>query len=89
YDSTNKTGDQGFKTINVTEAVHPYVGAWWPSGHIIGYEHTFVHAIHDFLVALENDTMPSPNFTDGVKNQIVMEAIEKSAKSGKWEKIEK
>jgi predicted dehydrogenase len=87
YDSTDKPGDQGFKTINVTEAVHPYVGAWWPSGHIIGYEHTFVHAIHDFLVALEKDKMPSPNFKDGVKNQTVMEAIERSAKSGKWEKI--
>jgi len=68
------------------ESVHPYVGAWWPPGHIIGYEHTFVHAIHDFLVALENDTLPSPNFTDGVKNQAVLEAIERSAKSGKWEK---
>jgi len=87
YDCTEKQGDQGFKTINVTEAMHPYVGAWWPPGHIIGYEHTFVHAIHDFLTALENDTMPSPNFEDGVKNQIVMDAIERSAKSGRWEKI--
>ncbi len=87
YDSTEKQGAQGFRTISVTEAVHPYVGAWWPPGHIIGYEHTFVHAVHDFLDALENDTMPSPNFEDGVKNQAVMAAIERSAKSGKWEKI--
>lgn len=87
YDCMDKPGEQGFKTINVTEAIHPYVGAWWPPGHIIGYEHTFVHAVHDFLTALEKDTMPSPNFEDGVKNQVVMTAIEKSAKSGRWERI--
>lgn len=86
YDRTEPQQEQGFKTINVTESVHPYVGAWWPAGHIIGYEHTFVHAMHDFLTALENDTLPSPNFTDGVKNQAVLEAVERSAKSGKWEK---
>jgi predicted dehydrogenase len=86
YDRDDPQQEQGYKTIGVTESVHPYVGAWWPSGHIIGYEHTFVHALHDFLTALENDTMPSPNFTDGVKNQAVMEAIERSAKSGKWER---
>ncbi|HEV3275446.1 MAG TPA: Gfo/Idh/MocA family oxidoreductase [Terriglobia bacterium] len=86
YDREDPQQEQGYKTISVTESVHPYVGAWWPPGHIIGYEHTFVHAVHDFLVALENDTLPSPNFTDGVKNQAVLEAIERSAKSGKWEK---
>jgi predicted dehydrogenase len=87
YDCTDKPGLQGFKTISVTEGIHPYVGNWWPPGHIIGYEHTFVHAVHDFLVALEKDTMPSPNFEDGVKNQTVLDAIERSAKSGKWERI--
>lgn len=86
YDRQEPQQEQGFKTINVTESVHPYVGAWWPAGHIVGYEHTFVHAMHDFLTALENDTLPSPNFTDGVKNQAVLEAVERSAKSGKWEK---
>lgn len=87
YDRTENQSVQGFKTLLVTEPTHPYVGAWWPPGHIIGYEHTFVHAIHDFLVALEKGKMPSPNFADGVKNQIVMDTIEKSAKSGKWEKV--
>jgi len=86
YNREDPQQEQGFKTISVTESVHPYVGAWWPPGHIIGYEHTFVHAVHDFLMALENDTLPSPNFTDGVKNQAVLEAVERSAKSGKWEK---
>ena len=86
YDREEPAGLQGYKTISVTESVHPYVGAWWPPGHIIGYEHTFVHAVHDFLTALENDTLPSPNFTDGVKNQAVLEAVERSAKSGRWER---
>ena len=86
YDREDPQQEQGYKTIGVTESVHPYVGAWWPAGHIIGYEHTFVHAMHDFLTALENDTLPSPNFADGVKNQAVLEAVERSAKSGKWEK---
>lgn len=87
YDRTETATDQGFKTIMVTEGAHPYVGNWWPPGHIIGYEHSFVHAVHDFLVALEKDTMPSPNFKDGVKNQAVLDAVERSAGSGKWEKV--
>jgi predicted dehydrogenase len=87
YDATDGATEQGFKLIQVTEGAHPYAGAWWPPGHIIGYEHTFVHAVHDFLTALEKDTMPSPNFRDGVKNQAVLDAVERSAKSGRWEKI--
>ncbi len=89
YDRTEGAADQGFKTILVTEGAHPYVGAWWPPGHIIGYEHTFVHAVHDFLTCLEKDTMPSPNFRDGVKNQAVLDAVERSAKSERWEKVGK
>jgi predicted dehydrogenase len=86
FDRTEHPGLQGYKKILVTEGVHPYVGNWWPPGHIIGYEHTFVHAIHDFLVCLEKDKMPSPNFEDGVKNQAILDAIERSNQSGKWEK---
>jgi predicted dehydrogenase len=87
YDATDGPDEQGFKLIQVTEAVHPYTGAWWPPGHIIGYEHTFIHAVYDFLTAIEKDTMPSPNFHDGLKNQAVLDAVERSAKSGRWEKI--
>jgi predicted dehydrogenase len=87
YDRTEHQAFQAFKTILVTEGVHPYVGAWWPPGHIIGYEHTFVHAIHDFLVCLEKDTMPSPNFEDGVKNQAILDAVERSAKAGQWMEV--
>jgi predicted dehydrogenase len=87
YDRTDPQAEQAFKNIMVTESVHPYVGAWWPPGHIIGYEHTFVHAIHDFLTALEKDTLPEPNFRDGVRNQSILDAVERSAKSGRWERV--
>ncbi len=89
YDRTEPQAEQGFKTILATESVHPYVGAWWPPGHIIGYEHTFVHAVHDFLVALEKDRQPEPSFREGVKVQAVLDAVERSVKSGKWEKVGK
>jgi predicted dehydrogenase len=87
YDRTEPVERQGFKTINVTEANHPYTGAWWPPGHIIGYEHTFVHAVHDFLTCIEKDLMPEPNFRDGVKIQTLLEAVERSAKTGQWIKV--
>lgn len=87
FDRTEAGAEQGYKTILATEAAHPYVGAWWPPGHIIGYEHTFVHAIHDFLTCLEKDRMPTPNFRDGVKVQALLDAVERSAKSRRWEKV--
>ncbi len=87
YDRTEPAELQAFKTIIVTEASHPYVGAWWPPGHILGYEHTFVHAIHDFLTCHEKGRLPEPNFRQGVRNQAVLDAVERSAKSGRWEKV--
>ena len=87
YDRTEPSENQAFRTIMATEANHPYVGAWWPPGHIIGYEHTFVHAIHDFLTALEKGQRPQPGFDEGVKVQAVLDAVERSAKSGRWEKV--
>lgn len=87
YNSEDAAGEQGFKTISVTEAVHPYVGNWWPSGHIIGYEHTFVHAVKDFLDCLDKGRMPRPNFEDGIQNQAVLDAVERSAASRRWIKV--
>ena len=80
---------QGFRNILVTEGggVHPYVGAWWPPGHLIGYEHTFVHAVYDLMQAISKNKLPSPNFEDGVKNQAVLEAMESSSKSKKRVKV--
>lgn len=78
---------QGYRDIIVTDSTHPYVGAWWPGGHIIGYEHTFVHTIFDFIQAVVKGKSVQPTFVDGLQNQIVLEAIEKSSKQRRWVKV--
>jgi predicted dehydrogenase len=73
----------GFRTILATDAQHPYVAAWWPPGHIIGYEHSFTHTVRDFIHAIADGTPPQPSFRDGVKNQRVLDAIARSAETGR------
>ena len=74
----------GFRRVVVTEPDHPYAGAWWPPGHIIGYEHTFVHAVKDLLDGISVRKNPSPSFEDGYRCQAVLDAVERSAQSGSW-----
>ncbi|MGP3917452.1 Gfo/Idh/MocA family protein [Nonomuraea sp. 10N515B] len=76
------SGGGGFERILVTEPDHPYVGAWWPPGHGLGYEHTFTHEIKDFLEAIATGADPSPSFADGLRVQRVLEAVERSAADG-------
>jgi len=77
----------GFRKILVTDPTHPYVSGWWPRGHIIGYEHTFTHTVLDLLKAIEAQTIPSPNFADGVRNQRVLDAVERASGSQRWESV--
>lgn len=79
--------NSGFRTINVTQPDHPYGKAWWPRGHIIGYEHTFTHTVLDLLNAIAKQDLPTPNFEDGVRNQRVLEAIERASVSRQWEVV--
>ena len=76
---------QGFHKILVTDGAHPYVGAWWPSGHIIGWEHTFTHTVKDLMDAIKTGINPAPSFEDGFKCQAVLDAVERSSASGGWE----
>ncbi|MET7994271.1 Gfo/Idh/MocA family oxidoreductase [Amycolatopsis sp. NPDC005232] len=79
HDHTLDPSVAGFRRILVTEPEHPYVGAWWPPGHGLGYEHTFTHEVRDFLVALASGTDPAPSFADGLQVQRVLDAVERSA----------
>ncbi len=89
FDNTQPADRQGFSDILVTQpgGVHPHVGQWWPPGHIIGYEHTFVHTIADFVNSVVDGKSVQPTFEDGMRNQRVLEAVEESAKSGQWVKV--
>lgn len=78
---------RGFRTVIATDPTHhPYIKAWWPPGHVIGWEHTFTHTVFDLLEGMADRRSPAPNFDDGVKNQRVLDAIERSAASRRWVK---
>ncbi len=77
----------GFRTILVTEPEHPYMEGWWPPGHIIGYEHTFVHTIKDLLDGIAASKSPPPTFEDGYRCQAVLDAVERSLESRTWTKL--
>ncbi|MFA0769221.1 MAG: hypothetical protein OXFUSZZB_002549 [Candidatus Fervidibacter sp.] len=79
----------GFHQVMVTEpGAHKYIAAWWPPGHIIGYEHTFVHTVYDFLRGVAGEEYFEPDFYDGVQCQRVLDAIERSAQKRKWVTVE-
>lgn len=72
-------GASAYTSVLVTEADHPYAGAWWPPGHVLGWDHTFVSQAADFLRSLAEGRAPSPTFADGLAVQRVLAAIERSA----------
>ncbi|MFM1871484.1 MAG: hypothetical protein RL398_906 [Planctomycetota bacterium] len=78
---------QGFRTVMCMDSVHPYAANWWPDGHIVGYEHTFVHHVADFVKALASGEPFAPGFDDGVAVQAVLEAAIESTKKGAWVKV--
>lgn len=87
YSMDDPEGRQGFRKIQVTEKVHPYVYAWWPPGHILGYEHTTVHLVADLLDAIGSGRQASPDFSDGVAVQAVLEAVDESSRRKEWVKV--
>ncbi|MEQ1737002.1 MAG: Gfo/Idh/MocA family oxidoreductase [Rhodoglobus sp.] len=82
FDGSDRAVEQGFRRILVTAADHPYVGAWWPDGHILGWEHTFTHQFAEFLRSIRDSTPSSPSFDDGLRVQRVLAAIAQSSASG-------
>jgi predicted dehydrogenase len=85
FSATDSAHRQGFTDILVTDgSVHPYLNAWWPGGHIIGYEHTFVNTFADFIAAVVSGQSVHPTFADGLVNEKVLAAIEESATRRAW-----
>jgi predicted dehydrogenase len=88
YDGTVDAADAGFRRILATEPDHPYAGVWWPPGHGLGYEHTFVHEVADFVRDVCAGRPPSPSFADGLYVQQVMDAVTRSSESASaWTEI--
>ncbi len=81
YDATVSPAQAGFRRLLVTEPDHPYAGAWWPPGHGLGYEHTFVHEIADFVRDVAEGRAPTPSFADGLQIQRVLDAVERSSEA--------
>ena len=79
HDHHEPAATAGFRRILVTEAEHPYLEAWWPPGHALGYEHTFAHQARDLVEAIASGTDPVPSFADGLQVQRVLAAVEESA----------
>ena len=84
HDATDSPRLQASRKIMVTGPDHPYWENFWKPGHLIGYEHTFIAALGDFLVSLERKELFHPDFRDAVAVQRVLDAVERSAMSRGW-----
>jgi predicted dehydrogenase len=87
FDATEPDETAGFRRILVTEPGHPYVAAWWPPGHGLGYEHAFTHQVVDLVTAIAEGTDPHPSFADGLQVQRVLAAVETSSDTRTWQEI--
>jgi predicted dehydrogenase len=88
YNADDPEDVPGFRSIQVNESCHPYIDHWWPPGHAIGYENTFVNEYADFLAAIANDTVPQPGFEVGLENQKVLQAVTRSIANDQWVDLE-
>jgi predicted dehydrogenase len=87
YDAGEGPRTAGFRRILATEPVHPYVAAWWPPGHLLGYEHAFTHQVVDLVTAVAEGHDPLPSFADGLQIQRVLAAVEDSSNTRQWQEI--
>jgi predicted dehydrogenase len=89
FDHRDTGNVRGWRSIHVSDGDHPYMKNWWVPGLQIGYEHSFVHQVADFIQGLENGQPAAPTFRDGLATDLVTDAVLKSAKTGRWEKVKK
>ena len=84
FNAEDEAGLQGFRTIQASEGCHPYMHAWWPAGHVVGYDITFVHQFYEFVNAIANNTVPPVTFADGVECCRVLDAVDLSIERRAW-----
>ena len=87
FDHKDEGRVRGWRNVHVTDGDQPYMKHWWVPGLQIGYEHTFIHQFADFVRAAADGKSLAPTFRDGLATDYVTDAVLKSAKSGKWEKV--
>ncbi len=87
FDHRNDSQSRGWRTILVTDSDHPYMGHWWVPGCVIGYEHTFINALADFITGLDTGVPVRPNFRDALETQYVCDAVLDSAKTETWKTV--
>ena len=88
YNAEDPKDVPGFRLVQATEGCHPYISHWWPPGHAVGYQNTFVNQLADFFQAIAEDTTPSPGFEVGLENQKVLDAVSRSIANHAWTDIE-
>lgn len=79
-----RNDSRGYETVLVTDEDDPYLDHWWPPGHVLGWEHTFVHENYEFLSAVAGDSEFAPSFEDGLRAQRILDAIQRSDDRGQW-----
>ncbi len=87
FDYKDVGSERGWKSVHVSDGDHPYCGKWWVPGLQLGYEHSFVHAVVEFIKGLETGKPAKPDFKDGLATDYVVDAVLDSGKSGKWVKV--
>jgi myo-inositol 2-dehydrogenase/D-chiro-inositol 1-dehydrogenase len=85
FDHRDEGRVRGWRSLHITDGDHPYMGKWWVPGLQIGYEHSFIHQVADFLEAAANGKSAAPTFRDAHATDLVTDAVLRSAKSGQWE----
>jgi predicted dehydrogenase len=87
FDHRDEGRQRGWRSLHITDGDHPYMSSWWVPGLQIGYEHSFIHQVADFLAGLKNGTPAAPTFKDGLQTDLVTDAVLKSARTGHWENV--
>jgi len=87
FDHRDQGTTRGWRSVHISDSDHPYMKNWWVPGLQIGYEHSFVHQVADFIKGIETGKPAGPTFRDALETQFICDAVLKSGKTGRWEKV--